>query len=310
MYNLRYHIVTIVSVFSALAIGLILGGLIVNKAPITSGGIVTDLKSEFSTLRSENKALTEDISSYEVFSKDLVADAVSGKLDGKTYVVLGLNNRAATFAKDDLEAAGAKVVSVTVKSDALDMTSTESPASMAITKIMTENSFSDPYDAIGLGLAGEWAKGASGVKPFTETLISQGVLTIKGASAVASTDTDTVQPIGGTDGVVNVAAVSGKADELSLAITRQFPRNSFTTATASLFHGSTDPATKSWEQGISATTMLGSPIGTYSLVGLMAGAEPGLYGSGAGIKALMPKMPTGPEVPSVTPPSTEPAPKP
>lgn len=301
MYNLRYHIVTIVSVFSALALGLVLGGLIVGKTPTSPTGLVADLKTEFATLRSDNKSLTADVSAYDEFSTMLVADGVSGILNGKTQVILGLDTRAVTLAKANLESAGAKVITVTVKSDALDMTATKSPAADAITRIMQEHSFSDPYDAIGLGLVEEWAKGWTGPKVFTEALVAQGILTIKGESATAATENDVAQPIGGIDGIVNVAAVSGKPDDLCLAIMRQFSKKAVPAASASLFHGSTDPAVKSWEQGVSATTMLGSPIGTYALVALMNGAEPGLYGVGAGTKALAPKMPSKREAPAGAP---------
>lgn len=290
MYNLRYHIVTIVSVFSALALGLILGGLIVGDANVAPTGLVTDLKTEFSNLRSENKALSEDVTAYIDFTEPLVSDAITTMLAGKTEVVLGLNSRAATLAKETLESAGAQVISVTVDSASLDMAATTS-ATQAIASIMNEQSFTDPYDAIGFGLAGEWAKDAAGVKPFTEALEAQGVISIKGSSASGP---EVIQAVGGIDGIVNVAAASGKPDDLSLAITRQFAKKQYRAASASLFRGSTDPAVKSWEQGVSATTMLGSPIGSYSLVALMAGADQGLYGSGPGAKDIAPKMPSRP----------------
>ena len=48
MYNVRYHIASLVSVFLALALGLVLGGLIVDKTPATSqSSLVTGLKQEF-----------------------------------------------------------------------------------------------------------------------------------------------------------------------------------------------------------------------------------------------------------------------
>ena len=55
MYNVRYHIASLVSVFLALALGLVLGGLIVDKTPTTSqSSLVTGLKQEFETLRADN----------------------------------------------------------------------------------------------------------------------------------------------------------------------------------------------------------------------------------------------------------------
>ena len=55
MYNIRYHIASLASVFLALALGLVLGGLIVDKTPSSAQSVlVTGLKQEFEILRVDN----------------------------------------------------------------------------------------------------------------------------------------------------------------------------------------------------------------------------------------------------------------
>ncbi len=63
MYNLRYHLVTICSIFLALAIGLLLGAAIAGSDLVrdTSQGLVDSLLEEFNDITQENNELTNQI---------------------------------------------------------------------------------------------------------------------------------------------------------------------------------------------------------------------------------------------------------
>ena len=59
MYNLRYHIASLVAVFLALSVGLVLGSIVVERGTLDEQreALVTSLQQEFTELNAENKLL-------------------------------------------------------------------------------------------------------------------------------------------------------------------------------------------------------------------------------------------------------------
>ena len=90
MYNLRYHIASLVGVFLALALGLVLGGLVVQRGTVDrqQGALVEGLRNEFATLRAENKLLTEQNQILSGFSQDMTREWIADRLVGKNVLVL------------------------------------------------------------------------------------------------------------------------------------------------------------------------------------------------------------------------------
>lgn len=281
MYNIRYHIASLVSVFLALALGLVLGGLIVDKTSTGSqSSLVTDLKQEFTTLRSDNDALQATVDAYTAFSNDATKEYMNKMLEGKTIAVLGLNNKATEIAHDDITTTGGKAALVDINLDKLDMKNTDSQVTQMVTTLMAEQKVDDAEQAIANALVVEWTPLAKS-RPLTDALIKEGVLTITDYSKFK-----------GVDGVIDTAIDGDKVNSLALKISDAFRSAKKPALCASLFQGDGLLAKAGWKREIASTNMLSTPIGTYTIAAIMTGADDGLYGTIEGAKAAYPKMRT------------------
>ncbi|MBM7854714.1 hypothetical protein JOC37_001092 [Desulfohalotomaculum tongense] len=121
--DFRYHIVTLVAVFLALGIGIIIGSaLLGNDAIVQQQKEITDrLEQQLQEIRLENKAVQAKLNEMEVdrtiqqqFEKQVLPALVSGKLAGQNVAIIETNNYG---LRDELlntlEKAGAKVSSIT-----------------------------------------------------------------------------------------------------------------------------------------------------------------------------------------------------
>lgn len=117
MIDFRYHVVSIVSIFLALAVGIVLGA-----GPL-QGQIGDTLTQEVTTLREDRQKLRDDLSSEkegaqarDAFVADAADRLVEGRLTGATVAVVTLPTAEAavvTATIATLESAGARVVSRT-----------------------------------------------------------------------------------------------------------------------------------------------------------------------------------------------------
>ncbi|MCL2680214.1 MAG: copper transporter [Coriobacteriia bacterium] len=108
MYNLRYHLASLISVFFALALGLLLGGLIAGEAPTNvQEALLQGIEREIAQTRESNAQLrAENIIAYD-FSDLLLANFVDGRLTDYTVLVIGSADRDVQSAIVALENAGA-----------------------------------------------------------------------------------------------------------------------------------------------------------------------------------------------------------
>jgi hypothetical protein len=113
MVDFRYHLVSIVAVFLALAVGIVLGTTFIN-GPLfeTLNRKVDSLTSDRKTLRSNNDDLTKALADQSKFGKAVLPFAVGGRLANESVLVLSTADApgdvrdATTHA---LEASGATV---------------------------------------------------------------------------------------------------------------------------------------------------------------------------------------------------------
>lgn len=130
--DFRYHIVTLVAVFLALGIGIIIGSaLLGNDAIVQQQKELTDrLEGQLEEMRSQNKAVQAKVDEMEgnltvqqQFEKQILPSLVTGKLTGKSLAIVETNNYG---MRDDLlnslEMAGAQVVSITTVLNGLKLT--------------------------------------------------------------------------------------------------------------------------------------------------------------------------------------------
>ncbi|WP_031515131.1 copper transporter, partial [Desulfofalx alkaliphila] len=121
--DFRYHVVTLVAVFLALGIGIIIGSaLLGSEAIVQQQREMTDrLEAQLQEIRMENKTVQARINELEVdgtiqkqFEKQVLPVLVSGKLAEQNVVIIETNNYG---MRDELlstlEMAGAQVSSVT-----------------------------------------------------------------------------------------------------------------------------------------------------------------------------------------------------
>jgi len=112
MYNVRYHLASLISVFFALAIGLLLGGLLAAEQVPTNvqEALIQQIEREIAQERESNDRLVAaNVVAYD-FSDMLLAGFAHGRLDDYTVLVIGAAERDVQLATTDLESAGATVV--------------------------------------------------------------------------------------------------------------------------------------------------------------------------------------------------------
>lgn len=113
MIDFRYHVVSIVAVFLALALGLFLGSTTLQDA------VVHSLKNNTDRVTRENKSLDAQVSALEAharlatdFDKELLPYAVSGRLNGQQITVVSAPGASDSVRKQlftTLQEAGATV---------------------------------------------------------------------------------------------------------------------------------------------------------------------------------------------------------
>lgn len=280
MYNLRYHIASLVSVFLALALGLVLGGLIVQRGTFGSGtqGLIEGLQQEFASLREENQALTTENEQLAAFTADFVDAWTAERLAGRTVLVFtnagrqdGL--RAATEA---IESGGgtAAVATALVPRFGLD-----DPDKRSAVQTLTADA-ADPEASIAASLAAEWA-GPGPERPVTDALVALGVLSVEGLPEDS-----------GIDGLLDIAASGGEGDIAGISLAAEIAALQLPSAGAQTQQADTGVAAAAAAAGAAAFDTLGTDIGRYTAVWLLAGGEPGFFGTSSAAEALYPPLPT------------------
>ncbi len=113
MISFRYHVVSIVAVFLALALGVVVGTTALN-GPITTNlrNQVDSLKKDRSSLATQNQQLQNQASNADAFANNYGAQVVKGQLSNQDVIVISMPG-AKGSVKDGVEkeitAAGATI---------------------------------------------------------------------------------------------------------------------------------------------------------------------------------------------------------
>jgi hypothetical protein len=111
MVNFRYHVVSLVAVFLALGVGIIMGSTVIDDEIVKRlNGDLNDFKARNAELRADNNQLNGRLGFWDNFSQAFVPQLVRGKLSGRTLVIVsqdGLDGKAVDLASDTLVQAGA-----------------------------------------------------------------------------------------------------------------------------------------------------------------------------------------------------------
>ncbi|MDZ4655491.1 MAG: copper transporter [Coriobacteriia bacterium] len=289
MYNLRYHIASLVAVFLALSVGLLLGTVVVERGALTNQGtqIVRDLQNEFADLRKDNADLRAGLERDRLFAADAVPTIVSGALEGQAVLVLTNVGRADGLAAtvEAIERAGGKAVVLTSESpsfgideldpDALTAALAESAGGETTA---TPDVQSDTVSAVAEALAREWTTPTDS-RPVTQLLLSAGQIGLEGAE-----DTVTV------GGMAFLGSWNEKADPAALALAARLAARGLPVVgveSASRVSGVVEAAMVA---GFSAVDDVTSPQGTVSLVWILSGRTTGYFGVREGAENIYPVL--------------------
>ncbi|HYF46745.1 MAG TPA: copper transporter [Acidimicrobiales bacterium] len=89
MISFRFHIVSIVAVFLALAIGIVIGSTVIDQTIVDSlEDRVDDVRGNLRDRQAENDALNEQVDELEAFVGDSAATAVDGRLEDVVTVLV------------------------------------------------------------------------------------------------------------------------------------------------------------------------------------------------------------------------------
>jgi len=212
--SLRYHIVAIVAVFLALAVGLLAGSAFVEPE------LVKQLQRETDNLRNDVRDLEGRVTQYraEVESLNAFVDAAlphltENRLLGRSVVVVaqeGVEDAVLGEAQRSLQEAGASVVAVISVQDAIASPDPETQARLA-ELLGIVGSPADALPALtASALAGRLANGGDGAQPQDDLLaqlLSAGFLAPVGSGLSEATLAEI-----GADGQV-VVVLGGGPDE-------------------------------------------------------------------------------------------------
>jgi hypothetical protein len=278
MYNLRYHIASLVSVFLALALGLVLGGLIVRGGTFDRQGeaLVEGLQKEFADLRAENRELSGENEQLTEISAEMIDAWAVDRLAGQTVVVLANAGRddGLVAAREAISGAGGRVAVVTMLSPRFGLD--EEDLAARVTSLAPDPDRAEA--SIAASLAAEWTS-AQGERPLTAALVEAGVLSIDGWPEDAR-----------ASALVNLSAPDGKPDRAALAVTQAARRMPIPAVAAETPKTQTRVAATAAAEGISAFDTLGTPVGRCTLIALLSGSEGGFYGTAQSAEALFPPL--------------------
>lgn len=286
MYNLRYHLASLVAVFIALAVGLLLGTVVAERGMLDDQGValVQGLQARFDEITAENEELEAGLERDRAFAAEAVGPLIAERLAGQRVIVIGPagEDGALAAASETAEAAGAEVLTLTLATPALGMDNAE-PEGLAGflhgRDVEIAAAGAPLLEQVAELLGAEWR--ADGEQPLTEFLVTNGMATLESA-----------QGTGTIDAIVITGGPKGPADALGLKLAQQFIAAGGRSVGADLDVVEDGTAVMCAAEGVPAVDHLTMPQGRYSLVAVLAGLANGYYGTGDGTDAYYaPLMP-------------------
>ncbi len=122
MLDMRYHIASLVAVFFALAIGILLGTVIVDKGVLVNQqqALVKRIETNFNELREENRMLRDEVGEQRKFATQVIPLAIEGRLDKQNVGVItttDVGDDIVSGLVDGLKKAGATTNSVKLNNE-------------------------------------------------------------------------------------------------------------------------------------------------------------------------------------------------
>lgn len=126
MFDFRYHALTLVAVFVALTVGLLLGVAIGDQGLVSGAErkLRDSLRADVRGARSEADSLSRQLAQRRRFEEEAYPAMVGGRLEGKRIGLLGfgrLPDRTVRLVRDGLDQTGGRLTSVSVISEPLNL---------------------------------------------------------------------------------------------------------------------------------------------------------------------------------------------
>lgn len=284
MYNLRYHVASLVAVFLALTVGLVLGTVVAERGTLDnqSSTLVDSLQKQFAQIQKDNAELRDGLERDRTFATDAVPALVEGALADRTIAVLVNTGRSngLNAAVTAIEQAGGVPVVLTIESEnmGLDEGVPEGlaellgPGFSGQSAVPADETFKAALaDALAMEL------GRAGTRPVLDLLLDSG-----GITSISSTDFAKV------DACVLMTSFGGQPDGLSVKIAGALDMHGAAVVGAEATNQSTGVAAEAVDLGFSAVDNIDMPQGAFSIVWLLSGRSSGYYGVGAGADAVYP----------------------
>jgi len=283
MYNLRYHIASLVAVFLALSVGLVLGSIVVERGTIEQqqAALVKSLQKDFVSLNAENKALSAQVDASTEFAQALVPQVTQELLTGKTILLLANAGRTdgLSSAVDAIEAADGRAAIVMMQGPGLKLD--ESAVSEAATAVLGDIGSGSLNESVVASLTAEWT--TLGARPLTDALVKAQSIRVEDLPEDTS-----------AAGYVVLASWDNKVDDLVLNLATAARDRGAAVVGAQSLTSDTGVAAAFAQAGFDAVNDLGTPRGEYSLTLLLAGRASGFYGVGPATDAPFPAAPAQP----------------
>lgn len=280
MYNLRYHAASLVAVFLALALGLVLGGIVGQSGQLSKqrNALVQGLRSDFKRLSNQNASLQNQLALQQQLSNSLVDQTLQGRLATSTVLLIGNTGQvnAVNEAADAVKAAGGDPVVIRFAQPNFGL---DNPAVVrAVRRVMGPAADGDLQASVAASLAAEWSTDT--VRPLTDALRGAGII-------------DGNEPATGTVGTAAVllGGFNNHSDPGAVAVGRALANHRLWVVGAQEYGSTNGMAPAASAKGLSAMDTLGTLPGRYTLVLLLSGQSEGYWGVGPGAKGTYPPLP-------------------
>jgi hypothetical protein len=175
MYNFRYHLITIISIFAALALGLLLGVAITGSDLVrdASSNLAESLTDQFNELNATNRALNDQLQAEQLFSEGLLVGWQKERLKGRTIIILTRTPEADDPLAKELAALITQCggTPVTVRIDPLRGFSLEDESVAAELKQLLPEVENESYEiTLAQALVNEWSFAVQGDESSVPTL--------------------------------------------------------------------------------------------------------------------------------------------
>lgn len=251
MYNLRYHIASLVSVFLALAVGLLLGTIVVERGVLNAQRttLVDSIRKDVDRVNAANVSLKASNDALASYARQSVPAVVSGMLAGRSVVVISDIDSAETVghAADAVKAADGSVVTAQFAGKGLSLG--DAKVRDAAMKALGSPDASTLETRVADTLAREWTTPGDS-RVLTNALVGAGGLKFDGLGA-----TETVT------GVVVAAVFDDQPDAAAIALGRSLAHAGRFAVGVETAKRHTGEARAASAAGLSGVDDVGDPLG-------------------------------------------------